>query len=73
MYIKENSNEFYSLEDLVDSYGTANVLAALREVCYAKAQHVSEAWQDDVIAKAWFKKAKLIDSLIPKIVKLQPL
>jgi len=73
MYIKENSNEFYSLEDLVDSYGTANVLAALREVCYAKAQHVSEAWQDGTLAKAWEKTAKALDNVIVRMTKVSPL
>lgn len=49
------------LEQLVDKRGVAGVLEVLREVCYAKAQHIEENWQDKPLATDWSKAAKIVD------------
>lgn len=41
------------LEVLVDKHGLANVMNALAEVCYAKADHISESYNDKGLAEDW--------------------
>ena len=41
------------LENMIDRKGMQAVIEDLAEICYAKAQHVSEAWQDERTASAW--------------------
>ncbi len=45
------------LEALVDRFQLDVVLSALADVCYDKAAHVQETWQDRALAKAWEKNA----------------
>jgi hypothetical protein len=42
-----------SLEALIDAEGLDVVLAAIREICYDKAQHIAVEWQDLPLAKQW--------------------
>ena len=39
------------LEDLIDANSLRIVVEALSEICLDKANHVFEAWQDDVTAE----------------------
>ena len=41
------------LEEMMDRHGIQNVIEDLAEICYAKAQHVEEAWQDPGLASVW--------------------
>jgi len=45
------------LEELCDQHGD-KVLTALKTVCYEKAIHVVQAWQDEDLAKQWEKAGK---------------
>jgi hypothetical protein len=45
------------LEEIIDSHGITNVLEAIEQVCYEKAEHVQSNWQDRPLAKAWEKVA----------------
>jgi len=49
------------LEDLIDKHGLSGVVSALSDICYEKANHVRTNWQDEVLAKAWEKNAKVLD------------
>ena len=42
-----------ALEKAVDARGLAAVLSDLADVCFLKAQHIEEAWQDETTAKGW--------------------
>ena len=55
------------LEGLIDSKNLASVLAELQEVCFLKAEHLREAWQDEVTGANWEATGDLISKLIPQI------
>lgn len=44
------------LEAMIDFHGLDNVLSAIREICYAKANHIAVEWQDVGLAKQWLAK-----------------
>lgn len=44
------------LEAMIDLYGLNAVLQSIREICYAKANHIAVEWQDVGLAKAWLAK-----------------
>lgn len=62
------------LERLVDEVGLASVLEALAEVCYAKAGHIEENWQDQLLANAWTRAGRRVDSVAysEAVVAVQP-
>jgi hypothetical protein len=41
------------LEALVDKYSLAQIVDALAEVAFAKAEHLQANWQDKSTAKVW--------------------
>jgi len=45
-YLSENSPAMLVLEGIVDRTGLRNVLFALEHICFAKANHLEENWQD---------------------------
>ena len=48
------------LEDLVDTFELHRVLAALTDVCQAKAEHLQTAWQDASAARRWCSAASIL-------------
>jgi len=46
-----------TLERLIDTSSLHDVLVDLAQVCWAKEQHVQEAWQDNELAKRWNRAA----------------
>ena len=59
-YFEEGSEAMVALEGMVDKAGLRNVLYALETICFAKAQHISEAWQDDGLSMTWAKEANRV-------------
>lgn len=57
-YFEEDSEAMIALEAMVDSAGLANVCYALEHICYAKAAHLRETWQDKQSAKYWDREAR---------------
>jgi hypothetical protein len=51
------------LEGLVDRTSLAEVLFALGEICFGKAEHLETNWQDRNAAKAWERAGKRLDSV----------
>jgi len=64
------SNVGRNLEQLMDSNGLAAVLDALSEICYAKAAHIEEAWQDDRLAKHWRDAGRELERSELRVVKI---
>jgi hypothetical protein len=56
------------LEDIVDQTSLGDVLDMLSAICFEKATHVDEAWQDRVLARAWEKNGQLIDKAATRVV-----
>jgi glutamine synthetase type III len=56
------------VEAIVDESCLINVIAALAEMCYAKASHLDSNWQDHTAAHVWEKAAIMIDRLNQKMV-----
>lgn len=56
-----------ALEGMVDMTSVAAVLEALGNICYEKAEHLREAWQDHGAAKTWGKDGKKIHALSLKV------
>ena len=46
-------NEKRTLEGFIDSHSLADVLEAIETICYDKAQHVKENWQDSALGEIW--------------------
>lgn len=55
------------IEDLIDKYGLEGICDAISHICGEKADHVRSTWQDEPMAKAWEKNAKLFDALTSKL------
>ena len=69
-----SEREFKSqLEQLIDSKGMSYVLECIIEVCDEKSQHCAENWQDEKLAKQWYKTASKIDKFTAKIEGTTPL
>lgn len=47
-----------TLETLIDSNTLHDVIEALESVCYAKAGHIEENWQDATTAQPWVMAAQ---------------
>ena len=60
-YFCEGSEAMVQLETMVDRVGINNVLYALAHICNAKADHLTENWQDTAMAKVWGKRAAFFD------------
>ena len=41
------------LEAMVDNVGLSWVVDALAEICFLKADHIEQTWQDRALALAW--------------------
>jgi hypothetical protein len=48
-----------AIEQYIDKAGVSQVLELVGEICSEKAQHISETWQDESLAKAWDKAAQV--------------
>lgn len=55
------------LERLIDSQGLGSVLTMIREICYAKASHTADNYQDVPLAKWWIAKAIRVNSVVQSI------
>lgn len=55
------------LEDLVDSNGVKGVLLEIVDICYQKAIHIDENWQDENLAMEWEDLALEIDNFANSI------
>jgi hypothetical protein len=52
-----------TLEEIVDASTLGKVIQALSHLCWEKAQHIEENWQDESLAKAWRDAAKKIECI----------
>lgn len=57
-FFADNTDAMNALEFMIDTVGLSNVLYAIEHVCYAKAEHIQENWQDRTLAKAWSADAR---------------
>jgi len=56
-----------ALEALVDKASLGDIITALEDICYGKADHLRSNWQDEAAAKDWEKAGKALDRLtLPK-------
>lgn len=55
------------LERLIDGHSTSTVLEALSLVCYEKANHIEENWQDKNLASTWNSAGNMISKIQDKI------
>ena len=63
--MKEYSKQ---LEELIDKHGLRSITEELAMICYEKAQHIRENWQDDKLAKTWDKDAKTVINATARII-----
>lgn len=63
-------SEYRKLSDAVEQYidahadhicGVENVLYMISRICWDKAAHLEENWQDTASAKVWKSRAQIID------------
>jgi hypothetical protein len=66
-YLCENSSAMLELEGIVDRAGLRNVLFALEQICFAKAEHLEEAWQDERTATLWNRYGRLCGTVASKV------
>jgi hypothetical protein len=60
-YFEEGSEAMVALEVMVDRAGMANVLYALAHIAAMKAGHIECNWQDQTLAKEWYKTGDKLD------------
>lgn len=65
-----STEDCLTLENLVDHRGISSVLMALSEICGAKAEHISNNWQDPYLAKSWATLEGAIGVIVPKATGL---
>jgi hypothetical protein len=59
-----------ALEAFIDTHGLHEVLYGIEEICYAKAEHIEENWQDHESAREWIKAGTAIDHACKKFGEL---
>ena len=52
-----------AVEEMIDAAGISNVIDAVAQVCFAKAEHLKGNWQDPDGSRAWRVVAKRVDTL----------
>jgi hypothetical protein len=62
-----NKQAMETLERMVDSYSLAAVVQAIGIICYEKADHVAENWQDEQLAKDWHRDAQVVDAIVSEL------
>lgn len=62
-----------TLEDIVDRSSVYAVLCSLARICAAKAEHISDAWQDTRLARVWMRGSVRIDTFARNIGPFGPL
>lgn len=67
-YFVDSSEPMKALESMIDAVGLRNVLFALKCIAEAKADHISENWQDATTAKAWNRDALELEKAARKII-----
>jgi hypothetical protein len=60
-------DESAALEGMLDRRQLSGVLAELAAICDGKAQHISENWQDEPLARAWSRHARLLETFARKV------
>lgn len=55
--------ELTDLELLIDARSLRGVINGLIDICHAKAEHVTENWQDAALAKRWTFVARKLDAV----------
>lgn len=63
---READQAQHTLDTLVDTFGLEGVLRLLSDVCYDKASHLCENWQDTRSGKAWAANGELVYELAYK-------
>lgn len=56
-----------TLEKLIDKHSLKDVLHNLTQVCYGKAEHLRENWQDQDAAKKWESAGLTISRTADKV------
>ena len=56
-------------EEYIDNSSLANATGELAQIAHEKAQHVREAWQDETLAKAWERCARILERAEASIMK----
>lgn len=46
-------DEREAIEKMIDTHSLADVLVAIETICYDKAQHTQENWQDSQLGEIW--------------------
>jgi hypothetical protein len=49
------------IERMIDNIGLEGLLATVSEICYLKAQHIEENWNDTALARAWSRAGQIVD------------
>jgi len=60
------------LEAIVDAEGLPRVVAALADMCHAKADHVFTTWQDKTLSRLWTRRAVALDKATPEQTDTDP-
>ena len=56
-----------TLESMMDRSSVRDMLEALSQITYEKAQHIAENWQDKNTATVWERVAHILDSATCKV------
>ena len=55
------------LEALIDKRSIEDVVSTLADICFLKAAHIRENWQDNILADTWRKRAAALNKATEKL------
>lgn len=65
--IRLDDEDSRTLESLIDKHNLDEVVQALADICFAKAEHLQANWQDAATAKTWNRAGKALDTASTKV------
>lgn len=55
-----------TLESMVDSTSVSTLIETLSEICWEKAQHIRDNWQDEPLAQVWERAGNQLSGFYAK-------
>jgi hypothetical protein len=52
-----------TLEAIIDKRGIRAVVESLGEICFLKASHISETWQDEPLSRKWDQAGSYLEKV----------
>lgn len=65
--LSKRREQLEQIEKLIDNITISQMVEMMSEICYEKAAHLRENWQDEKTAKIWDKNARQLSNISGKL------